>query len=177
MFSIKKSARMKHKLIMIINYLGEGGVRIQTSGITIIIEPYQDKISARKADIFIKTTSKETDITADHLIKGPGEYEIQGVEIKGFHPFIYQLKAEGISLGFLGEHHSEELTNIDVLFVDGNSEMAKVIRQIEPKIVIVISGKAEEIGQELGLKANKQDKVTLKSKDLADQEMQLVQLK
>ena len=163
---------------MIINSLGEGGVRIQTSGTTIIVEPYKDKVSARnKADIFIKTTSKETDVTADHLIKGPGEYEIQGVEIKGFHPFIYQLKAEGISLGFLGEHHSEELVSIDILFVDGNSEMAKVIRQIEPKMVIVISGKAEEIGKELGLKASKQDKITLKSKDLDSQEMQLVQLK
>jgi len=178
LFYIKKSARMKHKLIMIINSLGEGGVKIQTSGTTIIIEPYKDKVPARvKADIFIKTTSNETKVTADHLIKGPGEYEIQGVEIVGFHPFIYRLKAEDIYLGFLGEHSSEELARIDILFVDGNSEKAKIIRQMEPKIVIVISGEAEEIGRELGLKSSKQDKVTLKKKDLVNQELQLIQLK
>jgi hypothetical protein len=169
---------MKHKLIMIINSLGEGGVRIQTSGTTIIIEPYKDKIPARvKADIFIKTTSNEDKVVADHIIKGPGEYEIKEVEIVGFHPFIYRLKAENLSLGFLGMHSSEDLTDIDILFVDGDSEKAKIIRQIEPKMVVVVSGKAEEIGKELGLKANKQEKITLKKKDLADQDMQLVQLK
>ena len=58
-------------------------------------------------------------------------------------------------------------------------EMAKAIRQFHPKVVIVSGGNAEELEKELGIKAEVQDKLTIKKKDLAgmSEKMRLVLLK
>jgi L-ascorbate metabolism protein UlaG (beta-lactamase superfamily) len=96
------------------------------------------------------------------VIQGPGEYEVQGVFIKGFLSnsvyggkehinTIYTVALEGINLGFLGALSDEKLSaeakegleGIDILFVpiggDGVLDPAvahKIAMQFEPKIII-----------------------------------------
>jgi L-ascorbate metabolism protein UlaG (beta-lactamase superfamily) len=98
------------------------------------------------------------------LISGPGEYERGGVFIRGIPAFhdnaegkekgevtIYTLESEGIRICHLGDLGQKELTDeqlegigdIDILMIPvggvytiSAKETAKIISQIEPKIVI-----------------------------------------
>ena len=96
------------------------------------------------------------------VIKGPGEYEVSGVFIKGFPSksnyggkesinTIYTVNMEGINLCFLGALGSEHIEakvkeaidGVDIIFVpiggDGvlsPSNAQKVAVQFEPKIII-----------------------------------------
>ncbi len=96
------------------------------------------------------------------VIQGPGEYEVQGVFIKGFLSnstyggkeginTIYTVSLEGISLGFLGALSDEKLSpeakegleGVDILFtpIGGDnvldaSTAHKLAVQFEPKIII-----------------------------------------
>src|SRR3990172_4544747 len=97
------------------------------------------------------------------VIGAPGEYEVKDVKVWGFPSFhdaengakrgkntVYLFEAEGLSLCHLGdlghpldEKTVEEFEDLDVLFVPvggtftiGPSEAAKVVAQLEPKIII-----------------------------------------
>ena len=98
------------------------------------------------------------------LISGPGEYEIKGVFIQGISSFhdnvqgkergentIYTLESEGIKICHLGDLGQKELTDeqlekigeVDILMIPvggvytiSAKEAAKIISQIEPKIVM-----------------------------------------
>lgn len=130
------------------------------------------------------------------VINGPGEYEIKGVYIKGFKSnskyggedrinTVYEVSLEGMNLCYLGalsdkeleSETLEELSDIDVLFLpiggDGvlsASEAYKLAVKLEPKIVIpmhytdaTLRTFLKEAGEE-GTK--KEDKLTIKKKDL-----------
>jgi L-ascorbate metabolism protein UlaG (beta-lactamase superfamily) len=110
------------------------------------------------------------------VIQGPGEYEVQGVFIKGFLSnsvyggkehinTIYTVALEGINLGFLGALSDEKLSaeakegleGIDILFVpvggDGvldPSAAHKLAVQFEPKIII--PSHFAEVGEKDALK-------------------------
>ena len=98
------------------------------------------------------------------IIEGPGEYEIKGIFIQGISSFhdnvqgkergentIYTLESEGIKICHLGDLGQKELTDeqlekigeIDILMIPvggiytiSAKEAAKIISQVEPKIVI-----------------------------------------
>ncbi len=98
------------------------------------------------------------------LIENPGEYEVKGVFVQGIDSFhddsegkergkntIYMIEAENMRFCHLGDFGQKQLTDeqlekidkVDVLmipvggtFTINSSEAAKVIGQIEPKIVI-----------------------------------------
>ena len=147
-------------------------------------------------------------------IIGPGEYDIKDMEISGyglanestvqFVKTIYLVEMEGIKMCFLG-HISESLAadvaehleEIDILFVPAGGKpfleqkaAAKLIKQIEPKIVIPafhkISGlKRQTADIKLFLeeggwtgKAETLEKLTIKKKDLAEiKKIKIVSLK
>ncbi len=169
---------------MIISFLDNGSFRIQTSGAVLITEALDGKTSNRlKADIFIKTIDKPSDFNAIHIIKGPGEYEIGGVEIRGFHPFFYFIKSEEIEMGYLGigavsSEAQEKLAGADVLFVnDSQPESVKLVRQFHPKVVLTGADYAKDLEKELGLKAEVLDKFTVKRKDFSGKDFKLIVLK
>src|SRR3989338_821163 len=139
------------------------------------------------------------------LIEGPGEYEVKGFFIQGINSFhddangkergkntIYTIEAEDIKFCHLGDFGQKQLTDeqleligkVDVLMIpvggiftiDGH-EAAKVIGQIEPKIVVPMHYslpklKVELDGVEKFLKAMgknsvvPQDKLTIKASAL-----------
>ncbi len=109
-------------------------------------------------------------------ITGPGEYEISGVLVIGMPTFhdgeegkgrgkntIYLMTVDGVTIGHLGDlghvltaAQVEEIGNVDVLLlpVGGVSTIdaataAKVVRQLEPKVVIPMHYKTEALIREL----------------------------
>jgi L-ascorbate metabolism protein UlaG (beta-lactamase superfamily) len=103
---------------------------------------------------------------------------------------VYLVKTEELSLGFLGHIAKlpsleiiEALGNVDILFIPANGTpylepepAAKLIKQLAPKIVVTSfikvpglkrkAGDAKDFLTELGLKADPQEKLTIKKKEL-----------
>ncbi len=104
-------------------------------------------------------------ISGDYfLIEGPGEYEVKGIFIEGIESFhdekggkergkntIYKIEIEGFKICHFGDFGQKELTNgqkeklenLDVLmipvggiFTISAQEAMKIVRELEPKIVI-----------------------------------------
>jgi len=163
-----------------------------------------------KADIVLKTLvpfplpEKGDEAEETESILGPGEYNIKGVTINGF-PVVkestdkflkttYLAEVENMRICFLG-HISETpdpsileyLEEIDILFIPAGGEpfieqksAAKLVRQLEPKIVIPsfykipsLKRKAgdlksflDEFNGSKGESVKEQDKLTIKKKDV-----------
>lgn len=155
---------------MVISWLGDAGIRIQTKETVVLIDPPAAstglKPTKQAATIVALTQAEDTDaksVTGDPLlIKTPGEYERQGIFIYGIQlpndpdRTHFRVEAEELSLGHLGGL-KEKLENgqlaafegVDILFVPvgGKSvytadEAATLISQIEPRIVIPIQHKS-----------------------------------
>jgi L-ascorbate metabolism protein UlaG (beta-lactamase superfamily) len=160
---------------MIITYHGADFFKVSFGDTTIAVNPVSkdSKFKSTKfgSDITLvsinSTEHNGVDITSrgdkeSFLIKGPGEYEVSGVFIKGFLSkskyggeerinTIYTVALEGMSLGFLGALGDKELSpeakeaidGIDVLFVPIGGEGVldattahKLAVQFEPKLII-----------------------------------------
>jgi len=165
---------------MIINFLGDGSFKIQTGGLVILTEPFSGELSNRlKPDILLKTklSAPPAPNPALFVISGPGEYEVKGVNILGFPGFNYLIKAEEINIGFIGPLNGRELpatSLIDILFIAAGGEAVKIIKQLEPKIVIPSTGKVEDLMEELDQKCVPQEKLVIKKKDLSSEGPKLV---
>lgn len=168
---------------MQIQWLGQSCFKIQAKSplgeTTIITDPYSDdcglKLPRLSADIV--TISHEHKDHSDlskikgveetqspFVIKGPGEYEIKSVFVRGLPSshdnehgqtlganVIYVIRAEGITLVHLGDLGQKELSpdqlefieEADILLVPvgdkytlNGAEAANLVSQIEPRIVI-----------------------------------------
>lgn len=141
------------------------------------------------------------------LIAGPGEYEVKGLLIYGIPSWhdsergkklgpntIYTLEMEDMKLCHLGDCGETELRpetlqaigEVDILFlpVGGRDVLeaeaaAKIVNQLEPKIVIPMHfQKADDFLEELGEKGLKpEEKLTLKKRDLAAAGRKVILLK
>jgi len=165
-----------------------------------------------KSNIVLKTltplplTNSLINQSTNQLIVGPGEYHFNNIVINGFFltkessekflKTIYLAKMEDITLCFLG-HISEmpepaileHLEEVDILFIPAGGSpfikpetAIKIIKQIEPKIVIPTffkvpglkraAGKPELFLEEFNGKKTErtenQEKLTIKKKDLAE---------
>lgn len=143
------------------------------------------------------------------VIAGPGEYEVKGIQITGWPLMkssgkdtlrsIFRIKTDDLTVGLLGHLAEfnepeilEELGNIDILIIPGGGEpfikqeaAAKLVRQIEPRVVILsffkvtgLKRKSEDAAgflKEVGLKAEPTDKFSAKRKELGEK-MQAVVL-
>jgi L-ascorbate metabolism protein UlaG (beta-lactamase superfamily) len=160
---------------MIITYHGADFFKVSFGDTTIAVNPISkdSKIKGKSfgSDItLISVNSPEhngSDSTSrgekeSFVINGPGEYEVQGVFIKGFLSkstygdkervnTIYTVNLENINLCFLGALSDKELSSeakeamdgVDILFVpvggDGVLDPAtahKIAVQFEPKVII-----------------------------------------
>lgn len=167
------------------------------------LSPEDDKPIAQNPP----ASSGQADSTV--MIAGPGEYEVKGIQITGWPLMkssgkdtlrsIFRIKTDDLTVGLLG-HLSEfnepeileELGDVDVLMIPaggapfiGQEAAAKLVRQIEPRVVIPCffkvaglkrkSEDATEFLKELGLKAEPVEKFSAKRKDLGEK-MQAVVL-
>ena len=140
------------------------------------------------------------------VVRGPGEYEIGDVTVRGwgvktmydkaeYYNTIYQVQLEGMNLVFLGAQGEididpkilGELGDIDVLFVPiGGGDVlevpqaSKLATKLEAKIIIPMHYDAVSLKaflKEEGSTTTPQDKLTLKKKDLLTATGDIVVLK
>jgi len=167
------------------------------------------------ADILIlaqknsKLYSADSGISGEHFdITDPGEYDIKGVTVTGIplkqddkYVTVFLIESEDIRVLNLTHIHEfnmkedevESLGEIDILIlpVGGNTVMsaaaaAKVVNEIEPKIVIPSHYKMtdlildldapEKFVKEMGGKKEDTDKLTIKKKELTEEGTKLVVL-
>lgn len=170
---------------MDIKYLGHSSFRIRGKSAAVVTDPF-DKSTVGLS--FPPITSDIVTVSHEHqdhnavdaikprdekstvmVLRGPGEYEIQGVKIFGIHTFhdkeqgkergvntMYRIEIDGMSIlhcGDLGhvlsDDQLEEVGTVEVLmiptgghFTINEKEAAKVVSQIEPSIVIPMHYKA-----------------------------------
>lgn len=139
------------------------------------------------------------------VISGPGEYEIQGISIRGFgvpvhyedtlyYNTVYRVVMETMQLCFLGvltktelpAELLEDLDDIDILFVPVGSswlspkDAQKLIVSLEPKIIIPMYEDETSLAsllKESGKKANSPiDKYVVKKKDCTEQKGSIIVL-
>ncbi len=147
---------------MVITYHGDNYFKIQLSGLTILVDPTNGR-SFRGADLILNTLKPSpvpppTDETGCFWVDHQGEYEIKGVGVrswssgneKGKEKTIYRITFDGISLLVLGhltkepdKEIQEYLSGADIVIIPAGgkpfisqSAAAKLMRQIEPSIVI-----------------------------------------
>ena len=146
------------------------------------------------------------------LIDGPGEYEKQGIQVHGIKSFhdksegrerglntVYLIKAEDMAVCHLGDlgqgkledRQLEEIGDVDILFVPVGGvytidykEAVSVIGQIEPKIIIPMHYKVNDLRievegpekflKEIGLTPERVDKLKIVKKNLPVEEMKLI---
>lgn len=146
------------------------------------------------------------------LLDSPGEFEVKEVEFTGVSAFhdtvngvergkvtIFTIEVENIKICHLGDlgtelnsDQLEEIDGVDILLIPvGNKytidakTAAKVVSQIEPKIVIPMHYKAgsmqelspvDDFIKEIGLEVNAQEKLKITSRDIPEK-IELVLLK
>jgi len=174
---------------MIINYYGEGGFKLQSGDLSLLVDPPNNRL---KADVTLKTESDPSAFpNQPGEIGFPGEYDIKEIEITGKSVIkessekvvktVYAVRFEDIKFGFLGRIKEvppsdvlEVIDDVDILFlhIDGREaldpkEAAGLVKQIEPKVIIPShDGNVKEFLKALGQEASNQEKFVFKRKDL-----------
>lgn len=177
----------------------------RNSNIELAVEPFDKegdlKAPKMKADIVIERESKSPNIEGNYFsISRPGEYEIGGVFIQRV-PYskeksFYLIEAEGISICHLGNYdqkdidaeHLDMMSKTDILMIPvggrgtlDSKEAAKLVSQIEPKIVIPMNYKipglkdkiegVDEFLKVMGINSKEEfPKLNVKEKDLLTKE-------
>jgi len=170
---------------MEIVWLGHSCVMIKTTESTLITDPFPDSIGIRmpelKSDVVTISNSHpnhsfiDSKSQYDHVIDGPGEYEIAGYYITGIGTplnandesdhinTIYSIRAEGLTITHLGDisqslspSQAQELDQTDVLIVPAGgvctldiSKIAELANRISPRIIIPVHYKVEGSNIEL----------------------------
>ena len=162
---------------------------------------------AKPAEVFLLTRlpdgqasdSKSVKIPAkssSFIINMPGEYDTKGFFVMGLGEIvggvIYIVESEGIRVCHLPDikkeltdEQLEMISDVDVLLADiGNNDdsneiTAKVINQIEPRIVVPMgydpAKKQKTFLEEMGASGNEpQNKLSIKKKDLPQEETEIV---
>lgn len=204
---------------MIISYQGAQSFKVQFGDTVLAFDPVSKKSKFRAnnfgADIALISLNHPDMNGVDQvnrgekqafIINGPGEYEIQGVFIKGLQSFsdydgekrlntIYTVNFENMNLCFLGALGNADLPNetkegidgVDILFVpiSGNGvlnpqEAYKFAVSLEPSIIIPMQTDEKSLKaflKEGGDEGLKPiEKLTIKKKDLEGKEGEIIVL-
>ncbi len=212
---------------MIISYQGAQSFKIQFGDTVLAFDPVSKKSNLIGGQTKLKTNNFGADIaliSLNHpdmngvdqinrgekkafIINGPGEYEIQGVFIKGLLSSsnydnskrintIYTVNFENINLCFLGALGDTEIPNetkagidgVDILFIPIGSngvlnpaEAYKFAVSLEPSIIIPMQFDEKSLKVFLKESGNEEiktiEKLTIKKKDLEDKKGEVVILK
>lgn len=170
---------------MDITWLGHGCFRLRGKSATAITDPYPPALGPRlKLEANLVTVSHQHDNHSyvqavsgnPYVIKGPGEYEVSGITVKGLPTFhdaaqgaehgvntIYVIEVDDVRVCHLGDlghkltdQHLEELGTLDALLVPvgggralGATQAAEVVRQVEPRYVVPMHYALPAIRKEL----------------------------
>lgn len=159
---------------MVISWYGQACFKLQSGSQTVIIDPFDKKIGLKPPAVeaqMVLVTHDHYDHNNVEAVKGepfvadgPGEYEYQGIRVKGIRSFhddkkgaerglntIYVVRMEGLRIVHLGDLGQNELTDkqveeigsADVLMVPvggvytmSGGEAPGIVNQVEPRIAI-----------------------------------------
>lgn len=188
---------------MVITYHGENYFKIQSGDTSVLIDPTNQR-SLRGATLVLSTT-KPNDVFAGRdsegyfLIDHSGEYEIRGICVQGWsaenekeiEKTIYKIGFDEISVVVLGHITKdiptellEHIEECDIIIAPAGGKpwipqqnMAKLIRQLEPALVIPSLYKEKELPvflRELKeTNAAPEEKLVIKKKDLIPHSMEI----
>lgn len=200
------SPKIYYNIPMVITYYGLSCFKVSSGEFVLAFDPPSKKSSFKsprfRADAVLISRDHDDHNGYDEIsgkdsnpplkIDGPGEYEIQGVNISGISAnhdssAIYTVDLEGIRLCHLGGFEEKELSaqaletigRTDVLFlpIGGKKGVlpeaaAKIANQLEPKIIVPMHYEKKDLGaflKEFGVDDLKaEEKLTLKRKDMSD---------
>jgi len=166
---------------MTITWFGHSCFRIEMKEGSVLVDPFSKDIGLKPPKIkdnlvLVSHHHYDHDNTTDanpeaFIIDGPGEYEKQGISVRGVQSFhdkssgkergpntIYVIKGEEMTVCHMGdfgqekfeEHQLEEIGDVDILMIPVGGvytidykEAVNVIGQIEPKIIIPMHYKTE----------------------------------
>ena len=193
---------------MIITYYGKQFFKVQFGDTVIALNPVgkESKLKAARfgADIAVVSLNHPDFNGVESVtygekkpfaIAGPGEYEVNGVSVRGFLTqsqyekspklnTVYLVELEGMKLCFLGSLHTAELSEktrealdgLDILFVPvgggetlSPSEAHKLATKMEPSVIIPMDydeKTLKEFLKESGKNPKSEEKLTIKKKDL-----------
>ncbi len=162
---------------MIITYDGVESVKVSHGDFTVAINPISKESKFKLANFgsdLVLITANHPDLNGAEtatrqgkepfVVKGPGEYEVRGVFVRGFqsktvyggverYNTVYSFELDGIRVAYLGaisdkdldSKAKEELGDVDILFVPiggdevlGGEDSFKIANKREPKIIIPI---------------------------------------
>ncbi len=189
---------------MVITLNGGGYLKFQSGDRVMLVDP-EDQRSFRGSLVVVSTEKPAKTPSLEggpFFIDNQGEYDAGGVRIEGrtvaheneSEKTAYRVSFDEMGIGILGPVKNEPdpkiielLQDCDVLVVPGGDEKpflsaeiaAKIIRQIEPGIVIPTTTKnpeelMKELGQENGAKM--EGKLTIRKKDIAPKAMKVIWL-
>ena len=190
---------------MVITYQGGNYFKIQSGDYVILIDP-ENQRSFKGAQVVVNTVKPtfadpmEGD-GAPVWIENQGEYEIGGVRIHGYSTgwnekakcenTAYQILCDDISLVILGHLYTEldpkvisTLADSDIVIVPAGGtpfidviKAAKLVRQLEPGIIIpTLTEKPNQFFKELNREGKKEEKLTIKKKEIEAKAMRVVWL-
>jgi len=192
---------------MIVTYQGAGAFKISQGDLTLALNPQAKisadvtLFTTDKSPAYAEASAGK----AGFVIDGPGEYEVKGADIMGYPSpsgAVYYVKLEDAKLVFLGGLAEKELPadtmaelrSADIMFVPvggkpylDSDDAASLIKKLEPKVVIPcfyktpgLKRKADDVKdfeKAFGQKAEPQEKLTIKAKDMTWEGIKLVVLK
>jgi len=191
---------------MVINYNGKSYFKLQSGEKVILIDPL-DQRALRGAKIVLNTFHPALIVDeksrTPFFINSPGEYDIDDIRIYGklvayenkVEKIVYSVLFDDIHLGILPfVQKSPEMEKIDliegvdILFIQNSAnnyltagEIAKIIRQLEPGLVIPYfmennnpSQLLKELNQE---NISPEEKISIKKKDIVPNAMKLCWIK
>jgi len=179
---------------MEIRWQGNSFFEVSSSYGNILINPSEN--NSEEIQLFSSFNINPHKDKRVNIIHSPGEYEIQGIAIRGIPSpstdpslsreinVIYVVDIEGVRLGILGYPGHElsaqimqQIGKIDALVVDGSStnleinEFASVIRSLESKLVIISNNNVSNLLVELGIKEpNIEKKVNVAKSNISEEQ-------
>ena len=190
---------------MTITYQGDNYFKVQSGDNVILIDPTNARSLKNATAVILTTMPPTSSIESNLIVQHQGEYETKGIRIDGWssrtgqeekgddvEKTIYRIRLDDISIGVLGHINKEidpklliPLTGCDIVLAPAGgapylaaSSIAKLIRQIEPSIIIPSLFKdPKPFFKELGAgEVSKEEKLTIKKKDLVPHAMKVVLL-
>src|SRR3989344_5099157 len=176
---------------MVITWYGQSCFKLQTGDLVGVIDPFSKDIGLTpprfRADFVLVThdhfdhNNTESIPENPFIIRGPGEYEIKGVSMRGIQAFH--------------EDVLENIGDVDILMIPvggtytiDEEEAAKIVNQIEPRVVIPMHYKVpglkvniesvEKFLKEMGVRLQEaEERYTIKQKDLPQDDRKVVVLR
>ena len=204
---------------MVIQKLDDYFFKITSGDITVGINPISKESKKKEtrfgADIAL-LQARHQDFNGEELMKskgketvvckGPGEYEIKDIFVKGYrvptkydesisHSTMYSMVLEGATLFFCGpifdknvsEEASEELYQANIIFIPVNGdnvmeavEAATFAKKFSPQYIVPLTGEksaAEAFFSSFGQEPVYEEKLTLKKKDFDAETTKVIALK